>query len=285
MIYREIDLTAEFKNLEKDTSGNPVLTAYIPDNYEAIDINRKRPTVLIFPGGGYRSRSRREAEPVAIAYMGKGFNAFILEYSVYPECKHPRPLLQAAAAMAYIRKNADEFHVDPEAIAVVGFSAGGHLAGTISTLWKEEIVSETLGIEARDARPDASVLAYAVLVNKYAHQPSFDRVSDGDEEIADYLSIHKHVDADTPPTYLFATADEATVNPKSTLLTALALQEHGVSYEMHIYKSGRHGYSLGTYVTTRPDAEDLKKRIDPHVAGWFDESVHFLKELFAKNNI
>lgn len=280
MIYKKINLNEEY-NLEKDT----VLTAYIPDTFDEIDINRKRPSVLIFPGGGYRFLSAREAEPIALAYMGKGFNAFILDYSVYPECKHPRPLLQAAAAMAYIRKNADEYHVDPEAVAVVGFSAGGHLAGTISTLWKDEVVSETLGIEAKDARPDAAILAYAVLANKYAHQLSFDRVSGENEEIAEYLSIEKNVDIDTPPMYLFATATDATVNPKSTLLTALALQEHGVPYEMHMYKSGRHGYALGSYVTTKPEATDLENRLDTHVAGWLDESVQFLKGLFAKNNI
>lgn len=282
MIYKTIDLSEAFDGLKRMESGTPTLTAYVPDNLPPIDMDRHRPSVIVIPGGGYRTFSDKEAEPVALAYMGKGFNTFLLRYTLWPEATYPTQLLQAAAAVAYIRQHADEYHADPDAISVIGFSAGGHLAGSIGTLWKDEVVSKTLGIDAKTARPDAMILCYAVLSSVNGHVGSIERVGGGDPEIMEHLSIDKRVADDTPPTYIFTTMDDQTVDARSSILTALALQEHGVPYEMHIYKHGEHGYSLGSYVTQRPSCDN---RVDPYVAQWFDESVHFLKELFGKKNI
>ena len=94
-----------------------------------------RPAVVIFPGGGYDYTSDREAEPVANAYLAAGYSAFVVRYAVGVDAKHPHPLLDAAAALALVRARAEEFHIDPQKVAVCGFSAGGHLAAHIGTQW------------------------------------------------------------------------------------------------------------------------------------------------------
>lgn len=104
---------------------------YVADNSEEMEPDRIRPAILILPGGGYAMTSDREAEPVALQFLAKGFAVFVLRYSVQPS-RYPVALLEAAEAMRLIRANADQWHVNPAQVAVLGFSAGGHLAGQSS---------------------------------------------------------------------------------------------------------------------------------------------------------
>lgn len=126
---------------EDEISGIDGSTAtfvgYCLDNSSEIDPNRKRPSVLVIPGGGYEMTSDREAEPIAMQFLAAGFNAFVLRYSVKPSI-FPVALLEAAEAMRRIRTHADEWHCDADAIAVIGFSAGGHglSLGTAETAWQ-----------------------------------------------------------------------------------------------------------------------------------------------------
>ncbi|MSD82412.1 alpha/beta hydrolase fold domain-containing protein, partial [Escherichia coli] len=98
---------------------------YVADNSEEMEPDRIRPAILILPGGGYAMTSDREAEPVALQFLAKGFAVFVLRYSVQPS-RYPVALLEAAEAMRLIRANADQWHVNPAQVAVLGFSAGGH---------------------------------------------------------------------------------------------------------------------------------------------------------------
>lgn len=104
------------------------LTSYISDISEEMKNMKTKPAILVLPGGAYKFCSDREAEPVALAYLAKGFNAFVLRYSLNEKAEFPTPLNDAQKALAFIRKNAEKFHTDPQKIAVIGFSAGGHLA-------------------------------------------------------------------------------------------------------------------------------------------------------------
>ena len=122
-----------------------------------------RPAVVIFPGGGYDYTSDREAEPVANAYLAAGYSAFVVRYAVGADARHPHPLLDAAAAIALLRARAEEFHIDPQKIAVCGFSAGGHLAAHIGTQWHLPLLRDTLGGKSEDFRPNAMVLGYPVI--------------------------------------------------------------------------------------------------------------------------
>ena len=142
---------------EDEISGIDGSTAtfvgYCLDNSSEIDPNRKRPSVLVIPGGGYEMTSDREAEPIAMQFLAAGFNAFVLRYSVKPSI-FPVALLEAAEAMRRIRTHADEWHCDADAIAMIGFSAGGHLAANLATSASDDVLAAH-GYDADAVRPNA----------------------------------------------------------------------------------------------------------------------------------
>ena len=162
---------------EDEISGIDGSTAtfvgYCLDNSSEIDPNRKRPSVLVIPGGGYEMTSDREAEPIAMQFLAAGFNAFVLRYSVKPSI-FPVALLEAAEAMRRIRTHADEWHCDADAIAVIGFSAGGHLAANLATSASDDVLAAH-GYDADAVRPNGLMLAYPVVTSgPLAHRGSFD---------------------------------------------------------------------------------------------------------------
>ena len=152
---------------EDEISGIDGSTAtfvgYCLDNSSEIDPNRKRPSVLVIPGGGYEMTSDREAEPIAMQFLAAGFNAFVLRYSVKPSI-FPVALLEAAEAMRRIRTHADEWHCDADAIAMIGFSAGGHLAANLATSASDDVLAAH-GYDADAVRPNGLMLAYPVVTS------------------------------------------------------------------------------------------------------------------------
>lgn len=124
MIHEKIEIQL------KDSEFKANLFTYFLDNSPEIDPERKRPVVLICPGGGYQMTSDREAEALAVRFMAMGYHAAILRYSVAP-ARFPEALLQLATAVAMLRENAEKWHIDTEKIVVQGSSAGGHLAASL----------------------------------------------------------------------------------------------------------------------------------------------------------
>ena len=239
-----------------------------------------RPAVVIFPGGGYDYTSDREAEPVANAYLAAGYSAFVVRYAVGVDAKHPHPLLDAAAALALVRARAEEFHIDPQKVAVCGFSAGGHLAAHIGTQWHLPLLRETLGGESADFRPDAMVLCYPVIsAIRGDHLYSFLNLTGPDpaQEALHALSVDELVDGRTPPAFLWHTADDSVISAVNALLMADALTKAGVPVELHVFPNGLHGLSVCTYETAAGGSED---RVYPYVARWVPWSVRFLENVF-----
>lgn len=237
---------------EKETEHGfmPSLTTYLLDKYKK-DEEELRPAVLVLPGGGYYYKEPAEGERVALSYNAAGFHAFVLDYCVEPHI-HPYPLLSAAKAMEIIRKNAKEWNVNPEMIAICGFSAGGHLAATLSNLWNDSSVFSESKEENLIYRPNASVLCYPVITSgEFAHRNSIKRVSGSEVpcEKWEELSMEKRVNSDTPPTFLWHTFKDSAVPVENSLMYATALRENGIPFEMHIYPDGDHGLVLGTDLT------------------------------------
>lgn len=273
MIHKTMDIWENLPYDGKDSSFRPTLDTYILDNKPV------RGSVLVFPGGGYACTSEREAECIAIKFNSAGFNAFVLYYSVAPN-RHPQPILDAARAMCIIRENAENWRVDPNKIAVIGFSAGGHLAASIGTLWNEEYLFETKGITKGKTRPDAVILSYPVIMapafGKKAHAGSFynllgENLSDSEY---DEMSLEKKVSPETPPAFIWHTFEDLCVPVENSLEFARALRENGVPFEMHIYPNGGHGLSLATKEVCDENS------IDPHVGTWIDLCRTWLNELF-----
>lgn len=225
-----------------------VMAQEVGGEYRGIDA---RPAVLILPGGGYMFCSDREAEPVALPYLKAGFQAFILRYGVLENAAWPKPLEDYERAMSLIRENAEEWHVIPDKIAVIGFSAGGHLAGAAATM--------------SENRPNAAILGYAVLIEETAGELGLEMPN-----------IVAHVDEKTCPCFLFATRTDSVVPIRNTLEMLSALERFHTSFETHIYAYGPHGFSTGDHAI-----QDADTVIPARASDWVADSIAWLRELFG----
>lgn len=270
MILNTVDLYAHF-GLEKPAHGKGILTCLIQEPASEFCPNRKYPAMLVIPGGGYSMVSQREALPVAYHFLTKGYSAFVLDYAVAP-AMFPTALREAAMAMRYIRQLP---HIRTNLVAAMGFSAGGHLCGTLSTMYD---CPELEGFaSAGQARPDASALCYPVLVGwGPTHDGTFQNISGGDEALRMRLSLEKQVRPDMPPVFLWHTRDDAAVPVRNSLIMANALEEAGISFAMHIYRTGRHGLSLADETVYRKDI--MPDVISPDVSHWMPALLSWLKE-------
>jgi len=212
-----------------------------------------RPGVLVLPGGGYRGCSDREAEPIAMAFLVQGYHAFVLRYSLNENAKFPRPLQDAEEALEVIRNQAEEWGLDPQKIAVCGFSAGGHLAAALGTMGR--------------LRPNAVILAYPCILDSMS-------------AILPYPipSLEKKVDPLTPPTFIFATSSDELVPVENSLQFAVALDEARIPFELHIFQDGVHGLALAKPHTS----SGWGKFVDPQAEKWIDLCISWLEKVLGE---
>ena len=221
------------------------LTCYVQDMSAEMSNMNRRPAILIFPGGGYHFCSDREAEPIALAYAAKGYNAFVLRYSLQEQSQFPRPLTDAEDALEHIKTQANKYHIDPNKIAVIGFSAGGHLAAMLST--------------AGRLRPSATLLGYPAVLRE--------------PKVWEY-PVPK-VDRKTPEMFLFHTDKDDLVSTKNILHMMQELHRNNIPMECHLFRSGVHGLSLSNEIVSNGS----NKMIEPRFAAWFDLSITWLEEV------
>jgi acetyl esterase/lipase len=273
MITERIDVYQYF-GLQRKEGASGYLNTYIHALSKEYNEFRIRPAMVICPGGGYGFRSDRENEPIALKFMVEGFNSFTLEYSIEP-FGYPTQLVECAMAVAYIKENAEKLSVDKDHVSVVGFSAGGHLAGSLATLFKDKFVVEYLKDKAELARPDAVILSYPVITTKKeTHGGTARVVSNGKQDIREYMSLEDRVTKDSVPAFIWATVDDGCVPCENSLMMASAYKKNGVPFELHIFESGVHGLSLCTRETARTDDDEL---INAPVEKWFKMSMTWLK--------
>ena len=257
--------------------GSAPLTLYLPDNFPELGMDRRRPAIIICPGGGYRFCSDREGEPVALRFLGLGYAAFVLRYHTGEKGRWPIPQRQLLAAIAHVRSHAEEYHVDPKAVVVMGFSAGGHLAGCAGTMWDRPELCE--GLEG-DLRPDGMVLCYPVVTSgEKGHAGSFrELLGPRHDELLDSVSLEKCARADAPSTFLWHTADDTTVPMENSVLLRDALMNAGVDTQCRIYPHGAHGQSLAD--KTVYDRANMWK-LSLACAGWVDHCHMWLQLHFG----
>lgn len=266
MVCERIDLYDYF-NVARPVGGNGYLNTYVQDKSSFVE-GRIRPAMLVIPGGGYTHLSDREKEQVALSFMAKGFNAFTLEYSVAEEVSFPYQLIEGSMAMAYIRENAKAHNSDPAHVSAIGFSAGGHLTAMLATLFDQDVVKEFLKEKASLVRPDAVVLSYPVITsNEFAHKGSLERISGGNPELNEFLSLEKRVSSKCPPAFIWHTLEDSAVPCENSLLMASAYKKAGVPFELHLFQYGDHGLSLATEETNSPL---------PYVARWHGMVMEWL---------
>ncbi len=204
--------------------------------------------MLVFPGGGYGHLAKHEGEPVAQWLATQGITPFVVHYRLAPRYRHPAMLHDAAHAVRTVRAMAREWKLDPSRIGVLGFSAGGHLAATISTQFDGGDPSSSDPIAKVSSRPDVSVLCYPVITlsGVSAHTGSRRNLlgENATPELIEQMSAEKRVTAKTPPAFVFHTAADAGVPVENAMLYASALRAVKVPFELHVYEHGRHGVGL-----------------------------------------
>lgn len=234
---------------------------------------RIHPAIIICPGGGYSFVSDREAEPVAKVYFAAGYNTYILTYTVGKDAKNFVPLSQLASTLAEVRRNADEWFTAKDRIAVCGFSAGGHLAASLGTLFNEEKFLRVYGKE-EDIRPDAMILGYPVITaDEFAHVDSIEKVSGAEKGSEEYswFSLDKHVDDKTPPVFLWHTAEDVVVPVENSIKMIAALSAAKVPFEYHVLPKGCHGMSVCTNEVGTASTYNVR---------WVEWSITWLNTLF-----
>lgn len=259
------------------------LITYIQDHYQEINIE-SRPLVLVCPGGAYAYTSAREGEAFAMQFLAMGYHAAVLKYSCAPAV-FPTSLTELASAMVLIRQNAEEWHVDPDKIIVLGCSAGGHLAASLGTLWDEDFLAEELGLEKSDhrlLRPDGLILCYPVITSgEFAHRGSFENLlGDREKELGQQLSLETRVSEKVPPVFIWHTYTDNAVPVENSLLFVSALRKFGVSTEFHMYPCGSHGLGLANRLTQAADGSAVQEECTswiPLVHTWMES--RFVKQI------
>lgn len=252
------------------------LYTYFLRNSQEMNPKRKRPVVLICPGGGYYKVSDREAEPIAMQFLARGYHAALLRYSVSP-VRYPEALVQLADAVRYLRENRDRFGIDPDRIILQGSSAGGHLAASLGVFWKREFLSRLLDTDSETLRPNGLILSYPVITSgEFAHRDSFVNLLGEEarkEEKLGEQSLELQVNPDTPPAFLWHTATDPTVPVENSLLFFQALHRHHVPAELHIYPVGGHGLALANEETKRDDGFGVQEQCQ----SWIDLAGEWMK--------
>ena len=257
-----------------ENGKNPTVTVYLPDPMAEMgwqDCNR--PCLVICPGGGYGMVSQREGEPIAFHFLPDGYNVFVIHYSVAPH-RFPTQLREVAAVMELIHENAGVWHCDADRIAIMGFSAGGHLAAHYSTCYDIPEVREVFP----DSKPvQASILSYPVISADpaVAHLGSFQNllgVQELTKEQETAFSCDKRVTEMTPPAFLWHTVEDNLVPVANTLRYAEALSRYEISFAVRIYPYGWHGLATVDSQTNHPLPENVVPAAD-----WLQDAKAWLR--------
>lgn len=254
-------------------NSNASLTSFCIYNHHEFPYDRKRKTILVLPGGGYAFCSEREKEPIALKFVAKDFNVFVLDYTVGDDLHFPYPMVEAFAAIVYIRRHAEEYNVDVDHIGVMGFSAGGHLAGMLSIYNEDEYYLNFLNVNKDELKIDFAVLCYAV---NYASEDDYImKYLVKDEKNVQYFNISPHITSSFPPSFIWTTKTDDVVHYSHSTRLIESLQQAGVKYEFHLFPSGKHGGSTCDLLTNNFD--EVKELGEAYT--WIDLCVEFINNL------
>ena len=277
-------LNSRIIDLRED--GSAYMTTYIQEHSSEMMNSDYKPCVVICPGGGYEWCSFREGEPVALEYLAKGFNCFVVNYSVARQSGYPNPIVDLSKAIRLIRQNADEWHIIKDQIAVLGFSAGGHLVSTLAVHWNDKEIQKLSECYNDENKPNACLLIYPVITMKgFTHEGTKLNVlgtTEGEqrEELIRKLSNEDHIGEQTPPCFIASTFDDSAVPIENSLAFADGMAKADRPFELHIFRSGVHGLSTAT-----PNAASCVIQVNPDFGKWLDLSILWLTREFGFNNI
>ncbi|MCH3904926.1 MAG: alpha/beta hydrolase [Lactobacillus sp.] len=239
-----------------------------------------RPLMLVIPGGSFNHFSVRESEPVALAYAARGFNCAILWYNLVQDegMVYPDAALSGLQLLTYLRQHHAEYNLDPHRTAVIGFSAGGHVAAMMNSFAQNQQYQEKYQLDPNQCQPEATILGYPLIdieeigfeldEQQEASLPSDDFIRDASLGVT----------PQTPPTFIFQAWDDPVVLIDNGLKYAQALREHNVPAEVHLFDRGGHGFSLAQSELVQTDKP---WQDNPHAAHWFELSIEWLQRVFV----
>ncbi len=252
------------------------IDTYIHDDTEI------RPAMLVIPGGGYSAVCHeREGEPIALAFFERGFNAFVLNYRVGPHDHYPSQLIDASSAIVHIKRNAVKFSIDIDRVYALGFSAGGHLAGSRAIVHGDEDGLNYLGIERGYNRPRACILCYPVVsCFVETHGSSFEYLLgrpayDIAAEERSAVSLEFNVSKDSAPVFIWHTAEDELVPTNGSFALAQEYVRKNLPVMFHLYPYGTHGLALANKTTECGNP----MWVQPLAEGWIDTAIEWFKTL------
>lgn len=293
MIQRRIDLPS-----------GAYFDTYIMDSQINYQQFRKRPAIIVAPGGAYAIHATKESEPVAIQFMQMGYQVIVLKYSVgsdraHPEkgilrhVKYPMQVIEMFETMHIVKQHADEWHIDPEAVFLMGFSAGGHVCASCGVRWRDPALLQQLSFVPQDKELKAKgiVLGYPFLVPNSAEffqahalkevekvQSIMNHVLYQTDTPAqtdlDKVNLLNYINQDTVPVFLWHSIDDPVVDARNSTRFITKLLENGIQAEYHLFGHGEHGKALENRLTHMDD-----QQIDTHLNQWIELADHWMRRV------
>ncbi len=247
------------------------------------NLGENKDAILVIPGGGYNDVcTAREGEPVALEFVAKGYNAFVLNYRAGKKGDvFPKQLLDASSAMIYIRNNAKAFKINPNRVFAVGFSAGGHLCGSLATMFDYDEVKNAFHEDHIKARPTGVILSYPVVtMYEPTHTDSFVKLlGKSEDDFTDYererYSLEKIVNSKTSPMFVWHTVEDTLVPIQGSIKLAEALVNNKVPHRVSVFPYGPHGVVLGNKITET----DIPDYFQPFTQIWTKQADEWMQTL------
>ncbi len=261
------------------------LTTYIHDQSTQGNFQiSKRPAIIVMPGGAYSFLSDTEGEPVALTFLKEGYNTFVLRYSVGDACTYPEILKEVSLAVWEVRSHAEEWNINPDAIVLMGFSAGACLAAMSATQWNTPGLAERLGVPFEGVKPNAAVIAYAswdntntIQKNPKYYNPDCAKIA---KDCTPELDFINYTGSHMPPLFIWHNRYDKFVPAINPVMIAAKMLELDLPFELHLFQGGEHGMSVCNRLSSYgEEARELNNR-NPNVAMWVPMCINWMNDLF-----
>lgn len=253
---------------------------YILDHNAEL-VEQKHPLAIVVPGGSFNHLSKREGEPVAIAFNNQGFNSVVMEYNLVqdPGKIYPDAGVDVLSVVKYFRDHADEYHIDPQRIVTIGFSAGGHVVSVANNMALSKQYQNKYNFNKEDVLVNKTILGYPLINIK---KIGFDIPEDQKEKMpleAELLDSALGVTRETPNTFIFQAWDDPVVLIDNAIEYITALNKNNVKTEVHLFNHGYHGFSLARH---HVQTKGYEWQENTHAAHWFDLALEWLESEWGK---